>query len=222
MPPSIPRLTPIRLMVGLGNPGSQYEGTRHNCGFQFLDEYARQVKQSFSLERRFQGELARVGEMWLLKPITWMNRSGEAVATLSSFYKISPLETLIIHDELDIKPGELRLKQGGGSAGHNGIKSIVQCWGNADFFRLRIGIGHPRDSTILSQKKQAVADFVLQSPNRSEQTLIESAVLRALNAVPYLQRGEMGEATRLLHTLPASSLPQTLLPGQSNKGTSTA
>ena len=167
--------TSIRLIVGLGNIGDAYKGTRHNAGFHFVDEVANEYGARFQADRKFFGDVAkaRIGgvEVILLKPSTLMNLSGKAVAAVSAFYKITPSEILVAHDELDLLPGTARLKIGGGSAGHNGLKSIVSCLGSSDFVRLRIGIGHPRDR----QLQIPVADYVLSRPPKEDQELISSA-----------------------------------------------
>ena len=136
-------MTAPRLIVGLGNPGADYADTRHNVGFWYVDRLAAQLKTALAPQAKFFGLAARAGEHWLLQPTTFMNRSGQAVAALANFYKISPAEILVIHDELDLPPGGIRLKQGGGNGGHNGLKDIQAKLGSADFWRLRLGIGHP-------------------------------------------------------------------------------
>ena len=175
--------TSIRLIVGLGNIGDAYKGTRHNAGFHFVDEVANEYGARFQADRKFFGDVAkaRIGgvEVILLKPSTLMNLSGKAVAAVSAFYKITPSEILVAHDELDLLPGTARLKIGGGSAGHNGLKSIVSCLGSSDFVRLRIGIGHPRDR----QLQIPVADYVLSRPPKEDQELISSAIKKALREI---------------------------------------
>lgn len=186
----------IRLIAGLGNPGKQYAATRHNAGFWFLDSMVRSMGASLRLETRFHAQVAKVKwqaqELWLLAPQTFMNISGQAVAALAQFYKIAPQEILVVHDELDLPPGALRLKSGGGHAGHNGLKDIIARLG-ADFWRLRIGIGHPGD-------RQAVADFVLQRPTIAEETLIHEALAQGGKALDLIVRGDMAAAMQILHT----------------------
>lgn len=190
---------PIRLIVGLGNPGPDYETTRHNAGFWLADHLADDLRASFALEKGFFGFVAKArvaGEMvYLLKPTTFMNRSGQAVAALANFYKIPPEQVLVLHDELDLLPGQVKLKQGGGHAGHNGLKSIQASLGSPDFWRLRIGIGHPRSLGL----EQNVADFVLHTPRREDMPGIEAVITRARVAVAALLEGDMTTATRQLH-----------------------
>lgn len=168
----------IELIVGLGNPGSPYQGTRHNVGFAWIDALAEQLGARWSSQGKFFAELAQ-GQLahrrvWLLKPTTFMNLSGKSVASLCQFYKLSPEQVLIGHDELALNPGVIKLKQGGGHNGHNGLKSIISCLGNqTQFSRLRIGIGHPGQANLVS-------DFVLGRPPSSERDLIEQAIGHAL------------------------------------------
>lgn len=189
----------VALIVGLGNPGPQYEETRHNAGFWFVEAIARSQGQAFRSEAKFFGDVAKVNmsgqQVWLLKPNTYMNRSGQAVAALANFYKI-PLENiLVVHDELDLLPGTARLKQGGGHGGHNGLRDIVAQMGGNDFLRLRIGIGHPGNS-------KQVADFVLHRASLEEQRLIDESLDRALAVVPQAVAGELQKAMNALHTQP--------------------
>ena len=188
-------MTTPRLVVGLGNPGADYENTRHNAGFWFVDRLARDLKVMLAPEAKFFGQVARAGNLWLLQPGTFMNRSGQAVAALANFYKISPEEILVVHDELDLLPGGIRLKQGGGNGGHNGLKDIQAKLGTADFWRLRLGIGHPRTLNL----PHPVVDFVLHPPRHDEQDLIDRAIDRCLLAWPKLAAGEMSAAQQLLH-----------------------
>lgn len=191
---------PIRLIVGLGNPGAEYEDTRHNAGFWLVDALARQHQGHLRQENKFHGNVARVQikgqEAWLLQPLTYMNRSGQAVAALMRFYKIAPAEMLVAHDELDIEPGTAKLKQGGGAAGHNGLKDIITALGTQDFWRLRIGIGHPRTLGL----RQDVADFVLHRPSSEHQTAIEASLKVCTEITPLLCAGEFARATMQLHT----------------------
>ena len=190
---------PIRLIVGLGNVGAEYERTRHNAGFRFVDEIAGKARVSFTHERKFQGEVARLRdathELWLLKPSTYMNRSGQSVVALALYYKILPTEIVVVHDEVDLPPGVVKLKQGGGTAGHNGLKDIQARLTTPDFWRLRIGVGHPR--TL--QMTQEVADFVLHPPSREHAQVIDEAMGRALEIVPLLVQGEFERAMMQLH-----------------------
>ena len=184
-----------KLVVGLGNPGAEYSETRHNAGFWFCERLARELEVSFSKEARFHGFAAnaRNDGVWLLMPQTFMNRSGQSVAALARFYRIEPAEILVVHDELDIPPGQLRLKFGGGLGGHNGLKDITAHLGTQDFWRLRIGIGHPGD-------RNEVVNFVLKRPGRAESDLIEESLDRALSAWPLMARGEWNAATQRLNT----------------------
>ena len=192
--------TPIRLVVGLGNPDREYLRTRHNAGFWFVDALARKLGKSLSPEKKFFGATTRVdGDCWLLKPMTYMNRSGQAVSALAGFYQLKPDEVLVVHDELDLKPGEVKLKMGGGVAGHNGLKDIRARLGTQDFWRLRLGIGHPREQQL---SEQEVVDYVLHRPSEEHQKLIEATIEKALAIWPELVRGEMERAMHVLHTKP--------------------
>lgn len=195
----------IRLIVGLGNVGAEYERTRHNAGFWFVDELAAGTRASFRSERKFFGEVARTTvdghEVWLLKPATYMNLSGQAVQAVAAFYRIAPAEILVAHDELDLAPGDVRLKKGGGLAGHNGLKDICARIGTPDFWRLRIGIGHPRTQGLA----QEVADFVLHPPRREEETAIEAGIGRALAAVDAIVAGKSDAAALRLRTAAPTS-----------------
>lgn len=188
-------MTTPRLVVGLGNPGPEYEATRHNVGFWFVDRLAEQLRVSLAPQAKFFGRAARAGELWLLQPSTYMNRSGQAVAALANFYKISPAEILVIHDELDLPPGGIRLKQGGGNGGHNGLKDIQARLGTPDFWRLRLGIGHPRTLNLAQQ----VVDFVLHPPRKEEAPDIEHALQRSLLAWPRIAAGDYPGAQQQLH-----------------------
>ncbi|KAF7598456.1 MAG: aminoacyl-tRNA hydrolase [Candidatus Dactylopiibacterium carminicum] len=184
-----------RLIVGLGNPGAEYTETRHNAGFWFCERLAETLGVSLRPEARFHGLIGRSGDTWLLLPQTFMNRSGQSVLALAHFYRILPNEILVVHDELDIPPGHLRLKFGGGLGGHNGLKDITARLSSQDFWRLRVGIGHPGD-------KNQVANFVLNRARREEQELIDAALERALGAWPKLAGGEWEAATRVLNAKP--------------------
>jgi PTH1 family peptidyl-tRNA hydrolase len=192
----------IRLIVGLGNVGAEYERTRHNAGFWFADAVARKAAASFGFERKFHGETVRLRhhgrDLWLLKPGTWMNRSGQAVAALALYYRILPTQILVAHDEVDLPPGTVRLKRGGGTAGHNGLKDIQARLTTPDFWRLRIGVGHPRTLSLT----QEVADFVLHPASREHQTAIDEAIGRALEIVPQLVEGQFERAMMKLHAAP--------------------
>jgi PTH1 family peptidyl-tRNA hydrolase len=197
---------PIRLVVGLGNPGREHEATRHNAGFWYADALAARLGASFSGEAKFHGRVARaVGDLRLLKPGTYMNLSGRAVAALAQFFAIAPAEILVVHDELDLKAGEVKLKFGGGHAGHNGLRDIIARLGSADFWRLRLGIGHPRDSAI---PQQDVVDYVLQPPRNDERTAIADAIDRALDAWPLIATGDFERAMTALHTRREQDPPQ--------------
>lgn len=187
----------IRLIVGLGNPGRDYENTRHNAGFWWLDKLAQDHKVTFRIDSKFQGLVARITfqqqEIWLLKPQTFMNLSGRAVGALAQFYKVSPHEMLVVHDELDLPPGTAKLKTGGGHGGHNGLKDIIAHLGSKEFWRLRIGIGHPGD-------RNEVANFVLKAPGKAEFDLIEQAEMRALALVDLIVSGKHEAAMLKLHS----------------------
>ena len=185
-------MTPPRLIVGLGNPGSEYEDTRHNLGFWFVERLARELKVACVAQGKFFGHVGRSGESWLLMPSTYMNRSGQAVAALARFYKIAAEEVLVIHDELDLPPGAIRLKQGGGIGGHNGLKDIQAQLASPDFWRLRLGIGHPGE-------RNEVVNYVLKPPRREEQAEIDAALDRCLLAWPKLASGDYAAAQRQLH-----------------------
>jgi PTH1 family peptidyl-tRNA hydrolase len=192
---------PIRLIVGLGNPGPEYQLTRHNAGFWFIDNLANSLPGcSLSRDTRLNALAAKTRlsgqEIWLLEPQTFMNRSGMSVGALARFYKINPDEVLVVHDELDMNPGIAKLKKGGSSGGHNGLKDITAALGTQDYWRLRIGIGHPRDGA----SQQAVADYVLHRPRKEEQALIEQSIDKALTVLPLIMEGKMDAATMQLHT----------------------
>ncbi len=188
-------MLPPRLIVGLGNPGAEYEATRHNVGFWFVERLARQLGVPLAPQPKFFGLAGRAGERWLLEPSTFMNRSGQAVSALARFYKISPAEILVVHDDLDLPPGGIRLKQGGSNGGHNGLKDIQAALATPDFWRLRLGIGHPRSLGL----SQAVVDFVLHRPRLEEQIEIERALERCLAAWPLLAAGHYPAAQQQLH-----------------------
>ncbi len=188
----------IKLFVGLGNPGSEYEATRHNAGFWFVDELARQWKAHLSMDKAYHGLVVRSSQagsnVWLLQPQTFMNLSGKSVAALARFYKILPEEILVAYDELDIVPGEAKLKKGGSST-HNGLRDITAQIG-ADYWRLRIGIGHPG-------VKSEVLSWVLKKPMAEQRSLIDETIARGLKAVPHFLSGDMEKATQIVHTAKA-------------------
>lgn len=188
----------IRLIVGLGNPGIDYADTRHNAGFWFLDQLAQREKVFFHEEKKFQGEVARVRlagqDIWLLKPTTFMNRSGQAVVALALYYKILPEEILVVHDELDLMPGCMKLKKGGGNAGHNGLKDITEKLSTPNFWRLRLGTGHPRSLGMA----QPVADFVLHAPSSEHKEMIQECIAAALKTTNDIACGDMARVQRSL------------------------
>ena len=188
--------TPLRLVAGLGNPGREYARTRHNAGFWFAERLAEKLGATFSTESKFAGDVARAGDVRLVKPSTYMNLSGRAVAALARFFAVAPGEILVVHDELDLKPGEAKLKFGGGHAGHNGLRDIQAQLGSADFWRLRLGIGHPRDTELTQQE---VVDYVLKPPRAEEGAAIDDAIARVLAAWPLLAVGDMERAMMNLH-----------------------
>jgi PTH1 family peptidyl-tRNA hydrolase len=186
---------PLKLIVGLGNPGTEYARTRHNAGFQFAEELARRYAATFRSEPRHRAELARArvanADVWLLKPMSYMNHSGEAVRSVATFYKIPVASILVAYDELDFPPGVVRLKQGGGAAGHNGMRDVIAQMGDA-FWRLRIGIGHPGD-------RAQVLDYVLGRPNATDAPLLQEALLAAADSVPVLLEEGAQIAMQRLH-----------------------
>jgi len=190
----------IRLIVGLGNPGPEYQLTRHNAGFWLVDNLANVQRSQLQRDNRMNALMAKTSidgnEVWLLEPQTFMNRSGSSVGALARFYKIAPDEVLVVHDELDIDPGIAKLKKGGSSGGHNGLKDITAALGTQDYWRLRIGIGHPRNLN----SQQPVVDFVLHRPRKDEQTLIDQSIEKCLQIIPLLTAGKFEMATLQLHT----------------------
>jgi PTH1 family peptidyl-tRNA hydrolase len=195
----------IRLFVGLGNPGAEYEATRHNAGFWWIDALADQLGARLVPERSYQALAARVNRsgaepVWLLQPMTFMNRSGFSVATLARFFKIAPAEILVVHDELDLLPGQVKLKQGGSAAGHNGLKDIHGQLGTPDFWRLRLGIGHPG-------VKAEVVNYVLKKPSPDHREAIAKAIERSLAASDLLLAGDMERALMLIHAQPPRPKP---------------
>jgi PTH1 family peptidyl-tRNA hydrolase len=193
----------FKLIVGLGNPGTKHEKDRHNAGFWLLDEIARLYQGSWQDDPKFFGQISKVKlgseDTYLLKPSTFMNRSGQAVAALSRFHKINPDAMLIVHDELDLKPGVARLKWAGGLGGHNGLKDISAHLNTNDYWRLRLGIGHPRDSEE-GKRNLDVADYVLKKPRLEEQIDIDRAMSCFLKVMPLISKNEMNAATMELHS----------------------
>ncbi|MEO5573877.1 MAG: aminoacyl-tRNA hydrolase [Gammaproteobacteria bacterium] len=190
----------ISLIVGLGNPGPDYAQTRHNAGFWLIDALAQSHGASFKQESRFHGAVCKISpprsngsrECWLLKPATFMNRSGQAVASLAGFYKIPVTHILVVHDDLDLPVGTVRIKQGGGHGGHNGLRDISAHLGD-DFLRLRIGIGHPG-------KGNDVTAYVLNRAPKTEQTLIQDGIDNALSVLPLMLCGDLERAMHQLHS----------------------
>ncbi|HOX66988.1 MAG: aminoacyl-tRNA hydrolase [Rhizobacter sp.] len=200
----------IRLMVGLGNPGQEYEGTRHNAGFWFIDEVARHLKVTLAPDRSYFGLVARVnlpgGPLWLLEPMTFMNLSGKSVAPLARFFKIEPEDILVAHDELDLMPGQMKMKLGGSHAGHNGLKDIQAQLGSPGFWRLRLGIGHPG-------VKAEVVNHVLRKPPLAERQAIDQSIAQALGALDLMIAGDMERAMVKIHARP----PRPKKPPESNE-----
>lgn len=181
----------------MGNPGPDHEETRHNAGFWFVDRLARQNNQPFRNELRHHGLVCKLNiagkEIRLLKPITYMNRSGQAVSSLANYFRISPNEILVVHDELDLEPGQVRLKTGGGHAGHNGLRDIMSALGSRDFHRLRIGIDHPNDRNM-------VVNYVLGRPSKSDREAIDGAIDDAIECLDEVIKGELSKVMNRLHS----------------------
>ncbi len=201
-------MKPIRLLIGLGNPGNEYESTRHNAGFWWVDEVARKLRATLLPERAYRGLVARVnrpadlgGPLWLLEPQTYMNLSGQSVAALARFYKIAPEEMLVAHDELDLPVGQMRLKQGGSAAGHNGLKDMQAQLGSPAFWRLRLGIGHPG-------VKSEVVDYVLRKPLPEDRRAIEDCIARSIESLETVLAGDMTRAMMALHKKPPATATQ--------------
>jgi PTH1 family peptidyl-tRNA hydrolase len=194
----------IRLIAGLGNPGSEYSATRHNAGFWLVDELADRLKATLVPERSYFGRVARVNvggrPLWLLEPTTFMNHSGKSVAALARFFKFEPDEILVAHDELDLMPGQVKLKLGGSHAGHNGLKDIHAQLGNADYWRLRIGIGHPG-------VKAQVIDYVLKRPSAEHRVEIDKAIEQSLSGLEPLLDGDTERATMKINARPPRPKP---------------
>jgi PTH1 family peptidyl-tRNA hydrolase len=189
----------LRLVVGLGNPGADYAETRHNAGFWFCERLAHELGAGFAKEARYHGWVARArdADVWLLMPATFMNRSGQAVQALAHFYRIQPAEMLVVHDELDLPPGRSHLKFGGGLGGHNGLKDITSHLGTQDYWRLRIGIGHPGD-------RNEVVNYVLKPPRKDEAEEIGAAIDRSLLAWPQLSKADFNAAMQKINVKPAA------------------
>lgn len=195
----------IRLLVGLGNPGPEYEDTRHNAGFWWIDAAAAKLGARLALERNYHGLAARVNRpgaepLWLLEPMTFMNLSGKSVSALARFFKIAPAEILVVHDELDLPPGQMKLKLGGSAAGHNGLKDIHAQLGTPDYWRLRIGIGHPGVKT-------EVIHYVLKKPLREHREAIDGCIAKSLDALDLLLSGDMERAMMKVHAKPPRPKP---------------
>lgn len=193
----------IKIIVGLGNPGSQYHQTRHNAGFEFVDQLAAQCGEQFKEDKKLNALVCKVQinyqPVWLLKPQTFMNKSGFSVAGLANFYKIEPEEILVAHDELDIEPGIAKLKQGGGHGGHNGLRDIIACLANnKNFHRLRIGIGHPGQAN-------KVASFVLKKAPTDDYVATERAIEAALKVQNHIVKAQMQPAMNELHSFDANA-----------------
>lgn len=195
----------IRCIIGLGNPGAEYAKTRHNVGAWFVDFFAQEKNISLMFQKKFHGfvgeyahhfqkpSVSASAKIFLLKPTTYMNESGISVSAFTKFYKINPEEMLVVHDELDFEAGMVRLKQGGGHGGHNGLRDIISHLNSSDFYRLRIGIGHPghRDDVI---------DYVLGNPNSSDRVEIVKAIDESMRVIPELLSGEFQKAFHTLHS----------------------
>jgi len=191
----------IRLIAGLGNPGRKHGRDRHNAGFWFAERLAARERVTFRAEPKFDAHATRLpGEVWLMMPQTYMNLSGNAVGALARFYKIQPEELLVAHDELDFPPGTVKLKLGGGVAGHNGLTDIAEQLGSKHFWRLRIGIGHPGDKSL-------VPGYVLSAPSPDDRALIDDAIARSLEVVPLILADDLQAATTKLHTRKAAAKP---------------
>jgi PTH1 family peptidyl-tRNA hydrolase len=189
-------LAGIRLLVGLGNPGKEYERTRHNAGFWLVERFALQQGVALRKDTKYQALVGRIGSSgaWLVQPQSFMNASGRAVQMLAGFFKIPAAEILVVHDELDFAPGMVKVKQGGGIAGHNGLRDISQRLATHDYWRMRLGIGHPGD-------KAAVADYVLHRPSAEDQAEIDAAIARSIEVLPQFLSGDMQGAMQKLHTV---------------------
>ncbi len=187
----------IKLIVGLGNPGKDYQSHRHNVGFWFCDTLANLYSATFKKETKFFGDVTQVTiaglSVRLLKPNTFMNRSGQSIQALAKFYQLEADEILVVHDELDLDPGTAKLKAEGGHGGHNGLRDTIKALNTKAFYRLRLGIGHPGNKT-------QVADFVLHAPNKVELENIQNAMVDALQVIEDIIKGEIDKAMKNLHT----------------------
>ncbi len=182
----------MKLFVGLGNPGVKYQNTRHNVGFAVVEEMARELTVNLNYEKKFSGFIGRasfpgVESSWLLKPDTFMNNSGRAVSAVVNFFNLEVKDILVIHDELDLRPGKIKVKKGGGSAGHNGVKDIINFCGTPEFWRIRLGIGRP-------EMGRNVSDYVLMPPEAEEKNQIEQAIVKTVNAIPTILSKGIEEA----------------------------
>ena len=190
-------MTAIQLVAGLGNPGAKYEQTRHNAGFWFVDELARCYSTQFRPESKYRSDVARCtidgSDCRLQKPMEFMNRSGQSVAALAGFYRIPRKAILVVHDDLDLPVGTVKLKKGGGHGGHNGLRDLIPHLGGNDFLRLRIGIGHPGH-------RDDVVDYVLKKPSREERAAIDQAIAEAVDVMPKIVAGDVEAAMKQLHT----------------------
>lgn len=189
-------LSKIKLIAGLGNPGKEYQDNRHNVGFWFVDQLCQANQSRFKLESKFQAEVVKVNlaglPIWLLKPQTYMNLSGQALHQFMQYYQIELRDILVVHDELDLPVGSIKLKKGGGPGGHNGLKDIIAHEGK-DFLRLRVGVGHPGE-------RHKVSNFVLSNPSKKEKALIEDALDDAMRELPNIVEGQLNQAMQVLHS----------------------
>ena len=192
-------MSSIKLIVGLGNPGDKYQATRHNAGFWFVDAIAAQTNSKLTIDAKMFGHVGKLdADKWLLKPTTFMNGSGKAVAALANYYKILPSEILVAHDELDLPTGSAKLKFGGGHGGHNGLRDIHAALGTADYWRLRLGIDHPGPSS--PNKANEVINYVLKAPIKTESDALQASIHAACGVVELLIKGEFESAMQKLHT----------------------
>ncbi|HET8832354.1 MAG TPA: aminoacyl-tRNA hydrolase [Casimicrobiaceae bacterium] len=189
--------TPIRLVAGLGNPGRGYAATRHNAGFWFVDALAAKLGTGFGHEARFAADVAKAGDLRICKPMTFMNASGRSVAALARFFGIEPDAILVVHDELDLSPGDAKLKLGGGHAGHNGLRDIHAQLGTPEYWRLRLGIGHPRNTET---PLRDVVDYVLKAPDAQDRDAIDASIDRVLGVWRDIAAGDMERAMMVVHT----------------------
>ena len=189
--------TPIRLVAGLGNPGRGYARTRHNAGFWFADALAARLGATFAHEARFAADVAKAGDVRICKPMTFMNASGRSVAAIARFFGVAPDAILVVHDELDLSAGDAKIKLGGGHAGHNGLRDVHAQLGTPDYWRLRLGIGHPRNTEM---PEREVVDYVLKPPDTADRDAIEAAIDRALGVWSDIAAGDMERAMMVVHT----------------------